>query len=92
MSVSHGSLRIQMFSVSFLSNQNSCGGVIRCGVCLKLRLVPLRGRHQSSIYPDRGEEWQERTVFVILFHYGLWFSVCIFVFSLLGGDGLDGDA
>lgn len=29
--------------------------------------VPLRGRHQSSIYPDKGEEWQERTEFVILF-------------------------
>lgn len=30
--------------------------------------LPLRGLHQSSIYPDRGEEWQEKTVFVILFH------------------------
>lgn len=28
-------------------------------------VVPLRGRHQSSIYPDKGEEWQERTEFVI---------------------------
>lgn len=30
--------------------------------------LPLRGRHQSSIYPDRGEEWQERTAFI------KWFS------------------
>lgn len=29
--------------------------------------LPLRGRHQSSIYPDKGEEWQERTEVVILF-------------------------
>ena len=28
-------------------------------------ILPLRGRHQSSIYPDKGEEWQERTIFVI---------------------------
>lgn len=30
--------------------------------------LPLRGRHQSSIYPARGEEWQERTAFI------KWFS------------------
>lgn len=29
--------------------------------------LPFRGRHQSSKYPDNGEEWQERTVFVIFF-------------------------
>lgn len=34
-------------------------------------ILPLRGLHQSSIYPDRGEEWQERTEFVILFQYRL---------------------
>lgn len=28
-------------------------------------VIPLRGRHQSSIYPDNGEEWHERTEFVI---------------------------
>lgn len=32
--------------------------------------IPLRGRHQSSIYPDKGDEWQERTKFVIfIFHF-----------------------
>ena len=52
--------------------------VWECGVCVCLYVcvfishryhaLPLRGLHQSSIYPDRGEEWQEKTVFVILFH------------------------
>lgn len=36
-----------------------------CLLQILIILVPLRGRHQSSIYPDKGEEWQERTVFVI---------------------------
>ena len=30
-------------------------------------VLPFLGLHQSSISPDNGEEWQERTVFVILF-------------------------
>lgn len=31
--------------------------------------LPFLGLHQSSINPDKGEEWQERTAFVILFQY-----------------------
>lgn len=31
--------------------------------------LPFLGLHQSSIIPDSGEEWQERTVFVILFQW-----------------------
>lgn len=31
--------------------------------------LPFLGLHQSSISPDNGEEWQERTVFVILFQW-----------------------
>lgn len=30
--------------------------------------LPFLGLHQSSINPDMGEEWQERTVFVIYFN------------------------
>lgn len=37
--------------------------------------LPLRGLHQSSIYPDRGEEWQEKTEFVILFQLIVVLSV-----------------
>lgn len=35
----------------------------------KFIILPFLGRHQSSINPDMGEEWQERTGFVILFQY-----------------------
>lgn len=40
--------------------------------------LPFLGLHQSSISPDRGEEWQERTVFVILFQLVSEFAFCIF--------------
>lgn len=38
---------------------------VYCFECIKMYFIPLRGRHQSSIYPDNGEEWHERTEFVI---------------------------
>lgn len=53
-------------------------------------LVPLRGRHQSSIYPDNGEEWHERTEFVIFYKFllilirleiSIWLFVCLCVIS-----------
>lgn len=36
-------------------------------MCSFNKNLPFLGRHQSSKYPDNGEEWQERTVFVIFF-------------------------
>lgn len=39
-----------------------------------LFILPFLGRHQSSINPDMGEEWQERTVFVIFFSILVSFS------------------
>lgn len=44
-------------------------------------MIPLRGRHQSSIYPDKGDEWQERTKFVILFYFIFSMHQVIFQFS-----------
>lgn len=40
--------------------------------------LPFLGRHQSSKYPDNGEEWQERTVFVIFFNEKLHFRFVFF--------------
>lgn len=42
-------------------------------------VLPFLGLHQSSISPDNGEEWQERTVFVILFQLISEFAFFVFM-------------
>jgi hypothetical protein len=46
--------------------------------------LPFLGLHQSSISPDRGEEWQERTVFVIHFNWLVNLLFDLFQFAANG--------